>query len=246
KNGKKSLALNFKTLVESTGLDYNQGTYVAHPSLEVAKAELAKIATTKALLIAYCLLIGTRVDIGEIIYSDLVTRLMAKYRQNYVSYPRFVFYALEVLLGLEYAHDEKFGSLPNILSPSKFTRDPSKVTPIELMASMVAVNNLESAVTPLPFLEMKKKKISLGQTTHPQDTKGNIRPAIKGFYSPLDEGTHKLKSLPEGKPTDAKDIGGNIQPTSMGLPFTPLDEGTSKSQPLPEGKTTDPKDSKGP
>ncbi|GJX08262.1 hypothetical protein Tco_0196194 [Tanacetum coccineum] len=158
KNGKKSLALNFKTLVESTGLDYNQGTYVAHPSLEVAKAELAKIATTKALLIAYCLLIGTKVDIGEIIYSDLVTRLMAKYRHNYVSYPRFVFCALEVLLGLEYAHNEKFGSLPNILSPSKLTRDPSKVTPIELTVSMVAVNNLESTVTPLPFLETKKKK----------------------------------------------------------------------------------------
>ncbi|GJY21041.1 putative reverse transcriptase domain-containing protein [Tanacetum coccineum] len=51
KNGKKSLALNFKTLVESTGLDYNQGTYVAHPSLEVAKAELAKITTTKALVL---------------------------------------------------------------------------------------------------------------------------------------------------------------------------------------------------
>nr|GEY29859.1 hypothetical protein [Tanacetum cinerariifolium] len=50
KNGKKSLALDFKTFVESTGLDYNQGNYVAHPSHEVVKAELAKIATTKALV----------------------------------------------------------------------------------------------------------------------------------------------------------------------------------------------------
>nr|GEV45064.1 hypothetical protein [Tanacetum cinerariifolium] len=175
KNGKKSLTIDFKTFVESIGLDYNQGTYVAHPSLEVAKAELAKIATTEALvlggnysfieymnsiqqLIAYCLLTGTKVDIGEIIYNDLVTRLMAKSRHNYVSYPRFVSCALEVLQGLEYAQEDKFGSLPNVLSPSKFTRDPSKVTFIELTTSMVAINNLESVVTPLPFLETKKKK----------------------------------------------------------------------------------------
>ncbi|GJY21040.1 hypothetical protein Tco_0393606, partial [Tanacetum coccineum] len=196
---------------------------------------------------------------------------MAKYRQNYVSYPRFVSYALEVLLGLEYAHDKKFGSLPNILSPSKFIRDPSKVTPIELTASMVAVNNLEYAVTPLPFLETKKKK-SKSQTVsqptlktqgpkasralpqkkkNPQSKKSSFKtpatpPTEKVFYSPLEEGTHKSKPLPEGKPTDAKDPRGNIQPTSMGLPFTPLNEGTSKSQPLLEGKTTDPKDSKGP
>ncbi|GJR75653.1 retrovirus-related pol polyprotein from transposon TNT 1-94 [Tanacetum coccineum] len=80
----KSLALDFKTFVASTGLDYNQGTYVYHPSPKVVKAELAKIATTEAL-------------------------------------------------------------------------DPSKVTPIEWTSLMIAVNNLESAVTPLPFLEMKKK-----------------------------------------------------------------------------------------
>ncbi|GKB57436.1 hypothetical protein Tco_0913622 [Tanacetum coccineum] len=83
---------------------------------------------------------------------------MAKSRQNYVSYPRFVSCGLEVLLGLEYSQDEKFGSLPNVLSPLNFTRDPSEVIPIELRASMIAVNNLESAVTPLPFLEMKKKR----------------------------------------------------------------------------------------
>ncbi|GJY37529.1 hypothetical protein Tco_0422907 [Tanacetum coccineum] len=46
----KSLALDFKTFVASTGLDYNQGTYVDHPSPKVVKAELAKISTTEALV----------------------------------------------------------------------------------------------------------------------------------------------------------------------------------------------------
>nr|GFA16201.1 hypothetical protein [Tanacetum cinerariifolium] len=41
-NGKKPLTLYFKTFTTSTVLDYNNGTYDAHPSPEVVKAELAK------------------------------------------------------------------------------------------------------------------------------------------------------------------------------------------------------------
>ncbi|GKA12380.1 hypothetical protein Tco_0691926 [Tanacetum coccineum] len=46
----KPLTLDFKTFCESTGLDYNQGNYVVHPSPEAVKAELSKIATNKALV----------------------------------------------------------------------------------------------------------------------------------------------------------------------------------------------------
>ncbi|GJT37776.1 hypothetical protein Tco_0937641 [Tanacetum coccineum] len=42
-NGKKPLTLDFKTFVEATGLDYNQGTYVSHSSPKAVKAELARI-----------------------------------------------------------------------------------------------------------------------------------------------------------------------------------------------------------
>ncbi|GJX68396.1 hypothetical protein Tco_0304123, partial [Tanacetum coccineum] len=66
-------------------------------------------------LFAYCLLTGTEVDIGEIIYSDLATRLTNKSRKKYVSYPRFVSCSLEVLLGSNYTHDENFRSSPTIL-----------------------------------------------------------------------------------------------------------------------------------
>ncbi|GJU11733.1 retrovirus-related pol polyprotein from transposon TNT 1-94 [Tanacetum coccineum] len=166
-NGKKSLTLHFKTFVESTGLDYNKGTYVSHPSLEAMKAELAKKIENLILLdrtpvlktafhvawrilftfviqvldgnyssterinsiqqvIAYCLLISKKVDIGDIIYSDLVTMLTNKSRQKYVSYPRFVSCALEVLLGSNYTQDENFRSCPVILSNFNFSKDPSK------------------------------------------------------------------------------------------------------------------------
>nr|GEX21766.1 uncharacterized mitochondrial protein AtMg00810-like [Tanacetum cinerariifolium] len=49
-NGKKPLTVDYKTFVEFTGLDYNKGTYVSHPSLEAVQAELAKIATDEVLV----------------------------------------------------------------------------------------------------------------------------------------------------------------------------------------------------
>ncbi|GJZ02560.1 hypothetical protein Tco_0520521 [Tanacetum coccineum] len=53
--------------------------------------------------------------------------------------------------------DESFGSSPTMLSNSNFSKDPSKVTPIELTTFMVAVNNYEKSVNPLPFIVKKKK-----------------------------------------------------------------------------------------
>ncbi|GKB82297.1 hypothetical protein Tco_0949192 [Tanacetum coccineum] len=64
-----------------------------------------------------------------------------------------------------------------------------------------------------------------GQTTDPQDTKGDIQPAIKGLPTTLDEGTRSSKHFLKGKPTDAKDPRGNKQPTSMGSRFTHPDDG---------------------
>ncbi|GJZ64437.1 hypothetical protein Tco_0620858 [Tanacetum coccineum] len=49
-NGKKPLTFDFNTFTTSTGLDYNNGAYVAHPSPEVDKAKLAKIVTNPSYL----------------------------------------------------------------------------------------------------------------------------------------------------------------------------------------------------
>ncbi|GKD54615.1 hypothetical protein Tco_1288002 [Tanacetum coccineum] len=108
-------------------------------------------------LLAYSLIIGTEVDLGEIIYSDLVTKLLNKSRLKYVSYPRFISCALQVLLGSEYTKDKKYGFLPPILSNSNITKDPSKVTDIELTAHMIVVNNRRDSMS-LPPLVAKPKK----------------------------------------------------------------------------------------
>nr|GEW26631.1 retrovirus-related Pol polyprotein from transposon TNT 1-94 [Tanacetum cinerariifolium] len=43
-NGQRPLTLEFNTFCSSTGLDYNNGKYVAHPTPEAVKKELGKIA----------------------------------------------------------------------------------------------------------------------------------------------------------------------------------------------------------
>nr|GEV18787.1 hypothetical protein [Tanacetum cinerariifolium] len=79
-NGKKPLTLDYKTFCEFTRLDYNKGNYVAHPSLKAIKAKLDKIAIMRHWSKRPLLLTGNKVDIREIIFSDLVTRLTVKSR----------------------------------------------------------------------------------------------------------------------------------------------------------------------
>ncbi|GKB88208.1 hypothetical protein Tco_0960480, partial [Tanacetum coccineum] len=163
-NGQRPLTLDFHTFCSSTGLDYNNGKYVAHPAPEVVKKELGKIAINlsymdKTQLLAYCLITGTEVDIGEIIYSNLVTKLSNKSRLKYISYPRFISCAFISVIGF----------LPGILSNSNFTKDPSKVTDIELMAHMIVGNNQKDSVSPLPLdANLKKGKSQTVTPTLPK------------------------------------------------------------------------------
>ncbi|GKB23230.1 hypothetical protein Tco_0862631 [Tanacetum coccineum] len=124
-------------------------------------------------LLAYCRIIGTEVDIGETIYSDLVTKLFNKPRLKYVSYPRFISCDLHVLLDCDYTQEERFGYLPAILSNSNFTKDLSKVTNIELTAYMINVNNQRDSVSPIPLsAKLKKGKSQTVTSTLPKYQRG--------------------------------------------------------------------------
>ncbi|GJQ98084.1 hypothetical protein Tco_0009223 [Tanacetum coccineum] len=210
-------------------------------------------------LLAYCLIIGTEVDIGEIIYNDLVTKLLNKSRLKYVSYPRFISCALEVLLGSDYTQDENFGFLPGILSNSNFTKDPSKVTDIELTAYMIVGPEIpgtlskkskrpkskkpptETKVTPPKPTEgfEQSHSVSSGTVPDPQDLERNIQLASTGLLSTLDEGTRKSQPLLESTATHPKDLGGNIQPLDRDLTSTTSGEGTTKTTSRPEGSLGD-------
>ncbi|GKB07108.1 hypothetical protein Tco_0835341 [Tanacetum coccineum] len=264
-NGKKPLTIGFKTFYESTGLDYNKGTYVSHPSPKDVKAKLARITTDEVLinrnpilktafptawrilftfmiqvlggnysstkqvnsiqqLIEYCLTTRTKVDIGEIIYSDLVTRLTNKSRQKYVSYPRFVLCALEVLLVIEYTQDENFKSLPN---KEKKTKSHTVSKPKPKTQGPEA-----SGILPQKRKPPKTQKTPVVQAIETPPTK-------KGSHYPPDEGTRKSQPLPEGKTTDPKDSKGNKHPADKELPFTVPDDCIGKTKPLPERSRED-------
>ncbi|GKE68059.1 hypothetical protein Tco_1526131, partial [Tanacetum coccineum] len=167
-NDKKPLILDYKSFVESTRLDYAKGTYVSHPSPEAVLGE--NYSSTEHInsiqqMITYCLITGTKVDIGEIIYNDL---------------------------------------------------DPSKVTEIELTASMIAVNKQKDLVSPLPFSGKKKKVKS--QTVTPTLPKSQ-GPEASGAFS---KKRQKPKSSPKRHPlrpraTWDKDSDGLKPPTDMEL-----------------------------
>ncbi|GKE19739.1 hypothetical protein Tco_1431251 [Tanacetum coccineum] len=253
-NGKKSLTLNFKTFYKATSLDYNEGTYVSHTFSKAMKAELARIKTDEVLggnysstvhvnsiqqLIVYCLVTRTKVDIEKINYSDLITKLTYKSRQKYVSYPRFVSCALEVLMGTEYTLDEIFGSLPNVLSNSNFTKNPSKVTPIELTTSMIAVNNLESLgpdasrTLPQNRKQPKTQKRPVVQATETSPTK-----------KVLTEDSNKTSQSPQAKQLIPKIWRETYNSLLRDLILHLMRALADQSLCL-KGKTTDPKDSKG-
>ncbi|GJS26112.1 hypothetical protein Tco_0486732 [Tanacetum coccineum] len=166
KNGKTPLSFNFKTFVQTTRLDYNNGQYEALLLMEVMKVELLELglhiekkmeesavdlvnrtpllkiwfsmawrilvtfviqvlggnkSSTDQLnliqqMIVYRLLIGAKIDIGDIIFNELVTRLTDKPRNKCVAYPMFLSCVLENLLGSEYTQDKALGSIPSVLS----------------------------------------------------------------------------------------------------------------------------------
>ncbi|GJT55030.1 hypothetical protein Tco_0990084 [Tanacetum coccineum] len=67
-NGKKPLTLDYKTFVESAGLDYAKGKYLSHPSTEeVLGGNYSSTEQVNSIqqLFAYYLLIGTKKKKGK-------------------------------------------------------------------------------------------------------------------------------------------------------------------------------------
>nr|GEU73724.1 hypothetical protein [Tanacetum cinerariifolium] len=227
-NGQRPLTLDFNTFCSSTGLNYNNCKYVDYP---------------KPKLLAYSLITGTEVDIGEIIYSDLITKLLNKSRLKYVSYPRFISCALEVLLGPDYTQDKKFRFLPPILINSNFTKDPSKVTEIKLTAYMISINNQKDSVSPPPLVAKPEKGksqtvTSISPKSHGPEALGSL---FKKRKRPISK---KPPTKTKSTATHPKDFRGNKQPLDRDITFMTPDKGTAKTMPRPEGSHGD-KDSGG-
>ncbi|GJT21496.1 hypothetical protein Tco_0891433 [Tanacetum coccineum] len=77
-------------------------------------------------------------------------------------------------LGSDYTQDENFRFLPGILSNSNFTKDPSKVTDIELTAHMFVENSQKDSVSPRP-LSAKPKKVKSQTVTYSYSMSQGLR-----------------------------------------------------------------------
>nr|GEW36762.1 retrovirus-related Pol polyprotein from transposon TNT 1-94 [Tanacetum cinerariifolium] len=150
--------------------------------------------------------------------------------------------------------DEKFRSLPSILSNSNFTKDPSEVIEIELTALMIVVNNLETLVSPFLFSGKKKKRKSQNVSKPKPKTQGSEasgslpqekkKPLTKkttpqATETPptekvLTEDSDKIQLASSGQTAHPQDTERNIQLVVKGF-HSSLGEGTCKSQLFPKG-----------
>ncbi|GJW72886.1 hypothetical protein Tco_0132256 [Tanacetum coccineum] len=153
-------------------------------------------------LFAYSPITRTEVDIGEIIYSDLITKLLNKSRLKY-------------MIVVNNQRDS--------VSPLPLAAKPKKGKSQTVTPTLPKSQGLEGSE--------KSHSVSSGTVPNPQDLQRDIQLASTGLPSTLDDGTHKSQPLPEGKATPPKDSGGNIQPLDRDLTSTTSDEGTTKTTP---------------
>ncbi|GJU31206.1 hypothetical protein Tco_1174795 [Tanacetum coccineum] len=202
------------------------------------KSSTDQLNSTQQMMV-FSLLTGTKIDIGEIIDTNLVTKLLKTPRKK----------------------DTKLRSTPSVLSKQNFNRMSSKVQPIESTDYMLSVMNHQALVSPAPSLKnivqlvvtgppnsapkdgtRKSKLLPEGQNTDPKESEGNKQPADMGLLSTSDEGINSSQLFPEGNRLDAKDSEGNLHPTDIESAATHPDYGIRKSKLLPEGTLSEPKD----
>ncbi|GJU43169.1 hypothetical protein Tco_1200435 [Tanacetum coccineum] len=174
-------------------------------------------------------------------------------------------------LSSEYSQDKKFGFLPLILSNSNFSKDPSKVTDIELKAHMIVVNNQGDSVFPPPLVAKPKKGKSRTVALTLPKSKGHEasgalskkiekleskRPSTSKKSPPKStEGSEQSHLVSSGTVPDPQDLErdiqlastdsrGNKQPLDRDITSTTSNEGMAKTMPHPEGSLGD-KDSGG-
>nr|GEY38415.1 retrovirus-related Pol polyprotein from transposon TNT 1-94 [Tanacetum cinerariifolium] len=250
-NGQRPLTLDLKNFYSSTGLNYNNGKYVDHPTPEVVKKELGKIAINPSYLNKTLVLKNSFPVAWRILFTFVIQ-----------------------VLDENYSSTEQVNSIQQLLAYSLITEtevdireiiysdlDPSKVTKIELTTHMIAVNNRRDLVS-LPSLVAKSKKgkshivtSTLPKSQGPKASGALSKKRKKPMYKkpPTEtkvtppkptEGSEQSHSVFSGTVPDPQDLERDIQLASTGLPFT-LDESTRKSKPLLDGTITHPKESGG-
>ncbi|GKA38063.1 hypothetical protein Tco_0724628 [Tanacetum coccineum] len=227
-NGQRPLTLDFNAFCSSTGLNYNNGKYVDHPTPEVLGRNYSSTKQVNSIqqLLAYSLITGTEIDIWEIIYSDLDSSkvtdieltahmIVVNNQRDSVSPPS--------LAAKPKKGKSQTGTIPD---PQDLERD------IQLASTRLPSTLDEGTRKSKPFPE--------STATHPKDSWGNKQPLDRDITSTtLDEDTAKTMPHPEGSLRD-KDSGGNIPPADMKLIHTSVADpsGTGAKYQVDETQST--------
>ncbi|GJT79333.1 retrovirus-related pol polyprotein from transposon TNT 1-94 [Tanacetum coccineum] len=204
-NGQRPLTLDFKTFCSSTRLDYNNGKYVDHPTPEVLGMNYSSTEQVNSIqqLLAYSLITETKVDIGEIIYSDLdpskVTDIELTAHMIAVNNQRDLVSPPPLVAKPKKGKSQTVApTLPKSQGPeasgalSKKRKKPKSKRP--------PTKTKESPPKPTKGSE-QSHSVSSGTIPDPQDLERNIQLASTGLPSTLNEGTRKSQPLPEGTAT---------------------------------------------
>lgn len=223
------------------------------------KSSTEQLNTTQSMIV-FCLMEGRKIDLGEIIFRDLIAKLSGKSRQKLMSYPRFISCSLQDLLGSEYAKPEVVSFEPDVLHKANYSRDPLEVTPVALTTYMLSAIQGDKVVSPVPS-PTKKVKRKKGQgsrkvaqpksldteTSDPKPTKrGQQQPPLTadtlriitqslGLQQKPTEGTETSHSVSSGEPVPKGPADTyklvKSEPTK---PSHPAND-SGKSQPEPQG-----------
>ncbi|GJW89167.1 hypothetical protein Tco_0164507 [Tanacetum coccineum] len=208
-NGQRPLTLDFNTFCLSTGLDYNNGKYVANPIPEaVLGGNYSSTEQVNSIqqLLAYYLITGIKKDS----VSPLPLSAKPKKGKSQTVTP-----TLPKLQGPEASR-----SLSKKRQKPKSKKPPTKT----------------KEISPKPTEGYEQSHpVSSGTVPDPQNLERNIQLASTGLPSILDEGTRISQPLPEGPVTHPKDSRGNIQPFDRDLTSTTSNEGMAKTTPRPKG-----------
>ncbi|GJU74515.1 hypothetical protein Tco_1265920 [Tanacetum coccineum] len=237
-NGQRPLTLDFHTFCSSTGLDYNNGKYVDHPTPEVVKKELGKIAINPSYLEKTPVLKNSFLVAWRILFTFVIQVLGGNYSstEQVNSIQQLLAYSLitetEIDIGGDHLQDSV--SLPPLVAKPKRGK------------SQTVASTLPKSQGPEASGALSKKKKNPKSKRPPTKTKESpsIQLASTGLPSTLDESTRQSKPLPKDTATHPKDPRGNKQPLDIDMTSTTSNECTAKTTPRPEGSLRD-KDSGG-
>nr|GEV45722.1 hypothetical protein [Tanacetum cinerariifolium] len=263
----KHLVFDFKTFVQTTRLDYNNGQYEALPQTEFIKAEIPKLGLhiernveeSASVLVNKTLLLKTWFPVDWRILMTFVIQVLGgnKYSIDQVDLSQHIIvYGLFTGAKID-IYDIIFNDLVNMLTEKprkKYVAYPRFLSCVlkSLLGSNYAQDvTLGSTPSVLSKFNFHQNSFDVPPIELTEYMLSVVNHQASVSHTPSLEKVekrkrpHKSRLVSSGHTIDPQDTKRHIQFTFKGLPISSPKDGTRKSQLLPDGKLPDPKDSWG-